>query len=114
MEYAKVLKMGTSEGATLAWQSRRDGAQPAATTSAHADSVPRTVAQEKAHQKALESDNWHTKTMAAFKDTSNDSLRYIRNDARLAATVNPTGRKASQYLDAAHYAGMELRARGQE
>lgn len=80
-------------------------------TTAHADSIPRTATQEKAHQKALVSENWHTKTMASFKDKSNDSLKYIQQDAATAAKANPTGKKAGQYTDEVHYTSMELRAR---
>lgn len=57
--------------------------------------------------------NWHTATMKAMKDKSDDSLRFIIKDATEAADIgekmgNP---KAGQYRDEAHYASMELRKR---
>lgn len=79
----------------------------------HTDSIPRSPTEQKRHEKDLESDNWHTKTMAAFRDKSNDSLKFIRQDASEAAVamrdVNP--KKEGQYLDEAHYASMELNKR---
>lgn len=77
----------------------------------HADAIPRTDAQQKSHEKDLASDNWHTKTMAAFRDKSNDSLAFIRQDASYAAKANPDNPKAGQYMDEVHYASMELKKR---
>ncbi len=122
--FAKILK-GTSEGAKKAWITRRGnggGALDApakgkeaptsqTSTTAHDDSIFRSQREEKAHQKALQSDNWHTRTMAQFKDKSSASLRYIRQDALEAARANPNGKKAGQYEDEVHYASMELKRR---
>lgn len=77
----------------------------------HADAIPRTDAQQKSHEKDLASDNWHTKTMAAFRDKSNDSLAFIRQDASEAAKAKPDNPKAGQYMDEVHYASMELKKR---
>ena len=73
--------------------------------------IPRTPTQEKRHQKDLQSENWHTKTMAAFKDKSNDALKFIQQDAAAAAKANPNNPKAGQYMDEVHYASMELKKR---
>lgn len=76
--------------------------------------IPRTPAQEKRHQKELESDNWHTRTMAQMRDKSNDSLKFIRQDASEAAKAMQSvgnAEKEGRYLDEAHYASMELNAR---
>ena len=80
-------------------------------SSAHADSIPRKQNEENSHQKDLNAENWHTKTMAAFKDKSNDSLKFIRQDAHEASMANPDNPKAGQYMDEVHYAGMELSKR---
>lgn len=77
----------------------------------HPDAIPRSDTQQKAHEKSLSSDNWHSKTMAAYKDKSNDSLRFIARDASAAAKAMPQGKKAGQYMDETHYANMELRSR---
>lgn len=78
----------------------------------HSDSSPRTDTQQKSHEKDLDSENWHTKTMAKFKDTSNASLKYIIKDASAAIKAMPDGKKAGQYADEIHYASMELKKRG--
>jgi len=77
------------------------------------DRIPRTPTQEKRHQKDLESENWHTRTMARMKDRSNDSLRFILRDASEAARAmrGMNSAKEGQYLDEAPYASMELNAR---
>jgi hypothetical protein len=82
-----------------------------ANPTAHKESIPRGKRDESNHQKELNSDNWHTKTMAQHRDKSNDALRFIQRDAHDAERANPTGHKAGQYLDEMHYAGMELSAR---
>jgi hypothetical protein len=82
-------------------------------SSAHADSIPRGKNEEKQHQKDLNSENWHTRTMAQHKDKSSEALRFIQRDAHDAERANPTGHKAGQYLDEMHYAGMELHKRNQ-
>lgn len=78
---------------------------------AHKDSIPRGKRDEARHQKELQSDNWHTKTMAQHRDKSNDALRFTQRDAHDAARANPDNPKAGQYEDEMHYAGMELRKR---
>jgi hypothetical protein len=79
---------------------------------AHADSVPRGKRDEARHQKELQAENWHTKTMAQFRDHSDDALKHIRQDAHEAAELgekmNPPNPKSGQYRDEVHYAGMEL------
>ncbi len=89
----------------------KDNACTTVNLTIHPDSIPRGKRANVAHQKALDSGNWHTKTMAAFKDKSNTSLTYIINDANAAVKANPTGPKAGQYMDEVHYANMELAAR---
>lgn len=78
---------------------------------AHKDSIPRGKRDEKNHQKELQSENWHTKTMASFRDKGNDSLKFIQRDAHEASKANPDNPKAGQYMDEVHYASMELAAR---
>lgn len=62
---------------------------------------------------AKKCENWHTATMAKYKNLSVEQLEFIRTDAYEAAKAgdgwNP---KAGQYWDEVHYASMELKARG--
>jgi hypothetical protein len=65
------------------------------------------------HRKDLESENWHTRTMARMKGLPVESLHFIIKDATEAAENaehmgNP---KAGQYRDEVHYAHMELKRR---
>lgn len=58
--------------------------------------------------------SWHSRTMAAMKTKSDESLRYIIKDAREAAKAARTlGNNAAEgrYEDEAHYAAMELTKR---
>ena len=76
--------------------------------------IPRTIFQEKQHQKLLMSENWHTRTMAQMKDKSNEELFFIvkdANEASIAAMQNGDFKKEGQYLDERHYANMEIRER---
>jgi hypothetical protein len=59
--------------------------------------------------------NWHSDTIARFKELDSESLRYIRKDARQAALAGETidNPKTGQYWDEYHYAGMELKRRGE-
>lgn len=64
-------------------------------------------------RKDLESENWHTRTMARMRGLPAESLHFIIKDATEAAENaehmgNP---KAGQYRDEVHYAHMELRRR---
>ena len=92
------------------------GANPSNPT-ASKDSIPRGVRDEARHQKELQSDNFHTSTVAKFRDMSTDSLKFVQADARQAAenmrgiTSMSARLKESQYLDEVIYAGAELAAR---
>lgn len=58
--------------------------------------------------------NWHSDTMKAMKSKPIESLMFIMNDATAAAKcAQDLGNEAQagQYIDEAHYAGMELRKR---
>lgn len=59
--------------------------------------------------------NWHSDTIARFKELDSESLRYIRKDARQAALAGETidNPKTGQYWDEYLYAGMELKRRGE-
>ncbi len=58
--------------------------------------------------------NWHSDKMAEMKHKTVDSLRYIIKDCREAAeAANSLGNDVAEgrYIDAMHYASMELKKR---
>ena len=53
----------------------------------------------------------HTEYPKSLKSKSNDTLRWIRQDAYEAMINNPEGHKAGFYADEINYCGMELTRR---
>ena len=62
----------------------------------------------------MDTNNWHSDTIARFKTLNSDSLLYIRSDAYHAAIAGESidNPKTGQYWDEFHYASQELRRRG--
>jgi hypothetical protein len=63
---------------------------------------------------AMDTNNWHSDTIARFKTLPSEALIYIRDDAYTAAQAGETidNPKTGQYWDEFHYASQELRRRG--
>lgn len=73
--------------------------------------------EEEAMDSASPNGEWHTKTMAAMREKSNDSLKFIIKDAGEAArAAQNLGNTVAEgkYQDEVHYASMELKRRKDE